>query len=114
VPTIAAACHPGYASTNLQFVGPQMEGSNFMERGAALMNRVLSQPASMGCLPTVYAAVGADVRGGDYYGPDGFQEISGHPTRVQSTKRSHDEETAAGLWEISEELTGVDFGALAS
>ncbi len=114
VPSIAAACHPGYAATNLQFVGPQMEGSSFMERGAGLMNRILSQPASMGCLPTVYAAVGADVRGGDYYGPDGFQEISGHPTRVKSTKRSHDEETAAGLWELSEELTGVAFGALSA
>lgn len=112
VPTLAAACHPGYAATNLQFVGPQMEGSSFMARGAALMNRIVSQPASMGCLPTLYAAVGADVRGGDYYGPDGFQEIAGHPTRVQSTRRSHDEEIAAGLWELSEELTGVEFGAL--
>jgi hypothetical protein len=66
----------------------------------------------MGCLPTLYAAVGADVRGGDFYGPDGFQELGGHPTRVKSTKRSHDEETAAGLWELSEELTGVGFEAL--
>jgi hypothetical protein len=89
-----------------------MQGSSFMERGAALMNRLVSQPASMGCLPTVYAAVGADVRGGDYYGPDGFQELAGHPTRVESTRRSRDEEIAAGLWEVSEELTGVAYGAL--
>jgi hypothetical protein len=66
----------------------------------------------MGCLPTVYAAVAGDVRGGDYFGPDGFQELWGHPTRVRSSRRSHDAETAAGLWELSEELTGVEFGAL--
>jgi NAD(P)-dependent dehydrogenase (short-subunit alcohol dehydrogenase family) len=44
VPTLAVGCHPGYAATNLQFVGPQMEGSGFMERGAALMNRIMAQP----------------------------------------------------------------------
>jgi NAD(P)-dependent dehydrogenase (short-subunit alcohol dehydrogenase family) len=110
--TLAAAAHPGYAATNLQFVGPQMANSNFMERAAELLNRVASQPASMGCLPTVYAAVHADVEGGGYYGPDGFQEMAGHPTRVASTRRSHDEASAVGLWELSEELTGVRFGAL--
>jgi hypothetical protein len=112
--TLAAAAHPGYAATNLQFVGPQMMNSSLLERVAGLANRLLSQPASMGCLPTVYAAVHADVEGGGYYGPDGFQEIAGHPKKVASTKRSHDEATAAGLWELSEELTGVSYDALAS
>ncbi|MBW2236343.1 MAG: SDR family NAD(P)-dependent oxidoreductase, partial [Deltaproteobacteria bacterium] len=83
--TLTAAAHPGYAATNLQFVGPQMMNSRFLERVAGLANRIVSQPASMGCLPTVYAAVHADVEGGGYYGPDGFQEIAGHPKKVAST-----------------------------
>ena len=112
--TLTAAAHHGYAATNLQFVGPQMMNSSFLERVAGLANRIVSQPASMGCLPTVYAAVHADVEGGDYYGPDGFQEIAGHPKKVASTKRSHDQATASGLWELSETLTGVTYGALAS
>jgi NAD(P)-dependent dehydrogenase (short-subunit alcohol dehydrogenase family) len=112
--TLTAAAHPGYAATNLQFVGPQMMNSRFLERVAGLANRIVSQPASMGCLPTVYAAVHTDVEGGGYYGPDGFQEIAGHPKKVASTKRSHDEATAAGLWELSEELTGVTYDALGS
>jgi hypothetical protein len=110
--TLTAAAHPGYAATNLQFVGPQMMHSRFLERVAGLANRIVSQPASMGCLPTVYAAVHADVEGGGYYGPDGFQEIAGHPKKVASTKRSHDAASAAGLWELSETLTGVTFDAL--
>ena len=112
--TLTAAAHPGYAATNLQFVGPQMMNSRFLERVAGLANRIVSQPASMGCLPTVYAAVHAEVEGGGYYGPDGFQEIAGHPKKVASTKRSHDQATASGLWELSETLTGVTYGALAS
>jgi hypothetical protein len=90
-----------------------MLNAGFLERVAGLMNRLVSQPASMGCLPTVYAAVPADVEGGGYYGPDGFQEIAGHPVKVESARRSHDGTAAAGLWELSEGLTGVSFDALA-
>jgi hypothetical protein len=66
----------------------------------------------MGALPTLYAATAPDVQSGDYYGPDGFRETRGYPTKVPSTARSHDREVAARLWTVSEELTGVPFTAL--
>ena len=110
--TIAVACHPGYSATNLQAVGPQMSGSSLMERTMEWMNRLFSQSADMGALPTLYAAAALEVHGGDYFGPDGFAETWGHPKKVTSARASHDETAAARLWEISEELTGVRYAPL--
>jgi len=108
-PVIAVACHPGYAATNLQFAGPRMEGASVMEFLSGLGNRLFAQSAAMGALPTVYAATAADVRGGDYIGPNGFGELKGTPTKVQSNARSRDPEAARKLWTLSEQLTGVHY-----
>jgi len=106
---IAVAAHPGYAATNLQTTGPRMEGSSFMERVSLLGNRIASQTAEMGALPTIHAAGAPGVKGGDYFGPDGFQEMWGHPKRVRSNRRSHERADQRRLWEVSEALTGVRF-----
>jgi len=104
---ISVACHPGYAATNLQFAGPRMAGSSVLEMLARFGNQLVAQNAAMGALPTLYAATAPEVRGGDYIGPNGFGELRGYPTKVQSNTRSHDREVAKKLWAISEELTGV-------
>jgi NAD(P)-dependent dehydrogenase (short-subunit alcohol dehydrogenase family) len=109
---IAVACHPGYAATNLQLAGPRMQESAPLESLAGLANRIFAQSAAMGVLPTVFAAAAPTVRGGDYIGPDGFMEQAGYPKKVRSSAASHDREVAARLWEISETLTGVRYGAL--
>ena len=88
--TISVACHPGYAATNLQFAGPRMQGSSLLEAGAGLMNRLFSQSAAMGALPSLYAATAPAVQGGDYFGPGGFAEMWGPPRKVRSSARSHD------------------------
>jgi NAD(P)-dependent dehydrogenase (short-subunit alcohol dehydrogenase family) len=106
---ISVAAHPGYASTNLQAVGPQMEGSKLGARTMSAANRVLAQSAAMGALPEVYAATSPDVRGGDYIGPGGFMGQKGFPHKVRSNNRSHDQEVAARLWSVSEVLTGVSY-----
>jgi len=111
---ISVACHPGYAGTNLQSAGARVTGSALMERFWEMSNALLSQSASMGALPTLYAATSPDVRGGDYIGPDGFQEMWGYPVKVSSNVRSHDTAVAARLWTISEELTGVRYDALSA
>jgi hypothetical protein len=111
-PTISVACHPGYAATNLQFAGPRMQGSSLLEVQARWMNRLLSQSAEMGALPTLYAATAEDVRGGEYFGPSGFAELWGPPRKVSSSRRSHDAGDAARLWEVSQVLTGIRYDAL--
>jgi NAD(P)-dependent dehydrogenase (short-subunit alcohol dehydrogenase family) len=111
--TIAVACHPGYAATNLQIVGAKLMGSSLRELGMRLANRLFAQPAEMGALPTLYAACAAEVAGGDFIGPDGLGEAWGNPKKVGSSARSRDRAAQARLWEISEKLTGVPFAALA-
>jgi NAD(P)-dependent dehydrogenase (short-subunit alcohol dehydrogenase family) len=109
---ISVACHPGYAATNLQAAGPRMTGAAFMEWGSEWANRILAQSAAMGALPTLYAAAAPDVKGGDYIGPDGFQEMWGHPAKVSCSAAARDEAIAARLWSVSEDLTHVRYSAL--
>ncbi|HLY27968.1 MAG TPA: SDR family NAD(P)-dependent oxidoreductase [Aggregatilineales bacterium] len=97
--TLAVASHPGWTSTNLQ----QHSGV------AQLLNPILAQRSNMGALPTLNAATAPDVRGGDYFGPDGLFEMRGYPEKVNSNARSHDEAVAQRLWKVSEELTQVKY-----
>ncbi len=95
----AAASHPGWTATELQRHNGFMAG----------LNNVFPQGPGMGALPTLYAAVGPDVKGGDYFGPSGFMQMKGYPKKVESNKLSKDKEIAERLWNVSEELTGIRF-----
>jgi len=106
---ISVVAHPGYASTNLQNGGPEMQGSRSGKRTMSAANHILAQSAAMGALPEVYAATSPNVRGGDYIGPDGFMGQRGFPKKVKSNARSRDQAVAARLWAVSEELTGVSY-----
>lgn len=103
--TIAVAAHPGGSNTELARNVP-----GIFQPLKAVLGPVLFQSAAMGALPTLRAATDPDVRGGQYYGPDGFLEQRGHPKLVASSAQSHDEELQRRLWAVSEELTGVTFG----
>ena len=106
---IAAAAHPGYASTHLQAAGPEMTGSRLMERTMHLGNRILAQSDAQGALPQLYAATMPDVTGGEYYGPNGPFEMQGSPKKVGRTRTASDATSATRLWEISEKETGVTY-----
>ncbi len=93
---IAASAHPGATATELSRHSPFF--------------KVLSlfvQNSEMGALPTLYAAVASDVQGNDYYGPGGFQEISGYPKKVEPAEHAKKDDVAAKLWDVSEKMTGV-------
>ncbi len=111
--TLAIACHPGFAATNLQTAGAKLAGSSVREQGMLLLNRLMAQTAEMGALPTLYAACAEDVEGADFIGPDGLAETRGHPRQVRPASRAHDRKDQARLWELSEALTGVRYTALA-
>jgi hypothetical protein len=65
--------------------------------------------SKQGALPTLRAAVDEAAQSGDYFGPDGFQQMRGFPVKVRSNKLSHDKAIAKKLWDVSEELTGVKY-----
>jgi NAD(P)-dependent dehydrogenase (short-subunit alcohol dehydrogenase family) len=109
---ISVACHPGYADTNLQQVGPALTGARLASAVYRLGGAVLAQSKERGAWPTLYAATSAELRGGDYIGPSGPFELAGSPVKVRSFRASHDEATAARLWQISVERTGVSYAEL--
>src|SRR5450755_3430974 len=98
----ALAAHPGYAATNLQ-----SHTDSFQDRVMSVTNSLVAQSAHMGALPALYAATQPSLPGGSFIGPDGLFEQRGYPKIVRSSRRSYDETTAAGLWSLSEMLTGV-------
>ena len=106
---ISAACHPGYASTNLQGAAARETGSSAGKAFWRWANGTVAQSARDGALCTVYAAVGDDVQTGDYIGPRGPFEMAGPPCKVSMTRRARDDEAARALWELSEELTNERF-----
>ncbi len=104
-PVKSLAAHPGYSATNLQSAAPPA-----LDRAVfALTNRLLAQSPEMGALPQLYAGTRPNLDGGLFIGPDGFEEQRGHPKVVRPVKAGRDEATAARLWEVSEELTGVSY-----
>ncbi len=101
-PVRSVAAHPGYAATELQFHTEAPE-----HRLMGLGNRLFAQSADAGARPMLYAATMSDVRGGDYWGPDGIGEMRGYPKRVGAARRARDEAVARRLWELAGQLTGV-------
>ncbi|MHC9291100.1 SDR family NAD(P)-dependent oxidoreductase [Mycobacterium sp. LTG2003] len=103
-PTIAVAAHPGISNTELMrhIPGSTLPGFN------QLAGLFTNSPA-MGALATLRAATEPGVRGGQYYGPEGFRELRGYPKLVNSSSQSHDSDLQRRLWAVSEELTGVTY-----
>ena len=99
IETMSVAAHPGYTGTDLQ------RYSGFLR----LLNPFVAMPTWRGALPTLYAATASGAEPGGYYGPDGFGELRGYPTRVGSSSESTDEAVAAKLWQVSEGLVGLEF-----
>jgi NAD(P)-dependent dehydrogenase (short-subunit alcohol dehydrogenase family) len=101
--TLSVAAHPGVSSTNLFQHLPKIIGL------FAPLTPLILQSAQGGAQPTLYAALGDDIHGGDYCGPQSLGEMRGDPVKVSSSRRSRDEAVAARLWTVSEGLTGVRF-----
>jgi NAD(P)-dependent dehydrogenase (short-subunit alcohol dehydrogenase family) len=100
----AVASHPGYAATNL------ITGASVQDRAGALANAIFAQSAGRGALPTLCAATFPGLYGASYIGPDGFMEMRGNPKLTRAAAIAYDQELAAQLWSVSEELTGVNWG----
>lgn len=107
---IATAAHPGYSATNLQGTTARSYGGGVFEGGFAAGNALFAQSAASGALPTLRAAVDAEARGGEFYGPSAW--LWGGPTLAAQSRASKDDDAARRLWEESERLTGVRFEGL--
>ncbi|KAE8989249.1 hypothetical protein PR002_g21504 [Phytophthora rubi] len=104
----AVACHPGYVATSL---GANMAAANSNWVYWLLIRIVTLLPGGktpeMGAMPTLYAATGTEVVGGDYIGPK--DRNSGSPARHEPAELCKSESAARKLWAASEKLTHVTF-----
>jgi len=97
----AHAAHPGYSATNLQ----GKSGSGLQNRGMDAFNR-LATDADFGARQTLYA-VSQDLPDDSFVGPRyGF---TGPTAPAPRSPLARDKKKAAGLWELSEQLTGTKF-----
>jgi NAD(P)-dependent dehydrogenase (short-subunit alcohol dehydrogenase family) len=106
----STAAHPGVAVTHLVASRDGM-GAHWVVRTFAppLMRLVL--PGSEGGAEAIlYAATQAAP--GTYSGPQGRGEVRGGVGPAQLSALASDDDLARRLWEVSEDLTGVSFGAL--
>jgi NAD(P)-dependent dehydrogenase (short-subunit alcohol dehydrogenase family) len=97
--TLVTAAHPGWTATELQ------RHAGFTK----FLNGFFAMDISQGALPTLRAATEPNLKGAEYFGPNGIFEMRGNPVEVQPNARAKDEAIARRLWEVSEQLTGVKF-----
>ena len=98
----AHAAHPGYSATNLQGHSGGKVGDTLMSFG-----NKLATDADFGARQTLYA-VSQDLPGDSFIGPRYAMRGPTGPTPMRSPL-ARDATKAAGLWELSEQLTGTKF-----
>jgi len=101
----SVAAHPGAAQTQL---GRHIEKGRLMRLFSPLLRRVVRGPEGA-AQSQLRACVDPEVRGGEYWGPDGLFGMSGDPARVTSSRASLSTSDAARLWKVSESLTGIQW-----
>ena len=106
---VAVAAHPGNSATNLLPASTDASGRRVVGQMMNWGNRLIAQSDAAGALPQLYAATMPDVIAGEYFGPDRFFQLRGHPTRVGSSTAARDDDSARRLWELSEDMTGVTY-----
>jgi NAD(P)-dependent dehydrogenase (short-subunit alcohol dehydrogenase family) len=100
---LAVAAHPGASQTEL---GRHIEDAVFFKVFNPVLKSLVQGP-DKGALPQLRAATDLNVKGSEYYGPNGAFEMSGYPIKVPSSRKAKNLADAKRLWQQSEQLTGV-------
>lgn len=98
------AAHPGVSDTDL---GRHV--SKWLYKLLLPLVRLMSHRPENAALPTQFAALAENLKGGEYIGPTGFSEMKGKPGIAKSTPLSHDTQMAKQLWEVSEKLNNINY-----
>jgi NAD(P)-dependent dehydrogenase (short-subunit alcohol dehydrogenase family) len=109
LPIMAVAAHPGWTRSNLTGTGAAVGEKRLRAKVGRRLGLTLGQATVTGALPTLYAATDPGLRPGQYVGPSHCVQLFGPPKIVRGDTRARNAETAARLWEISEQLTDVHY-----
>lgn len=102
---ISVAAHPGISNTQLFQYVPGW----FQKTIGKLLTPLISHPPEKAVQAILLAALGKQVTGGSYYGPDGFQGLKGAPSEVESASNAQDKSLGRELWEVSEGMVGISY-----
>lgn len=104
IDAISVAAHPGVSATNLFNNMPKP-----IAWLASAVGSLFVQSAEAGAQPSLYAALGKNIHGGEYTGPDGKGEMKGDATIVKPRKLALQTDIADQLWRRTEEMLGEKF-----
>ena len=99
----AIACHPGVAQSELTRHIP-------LRRVFTPLLGWVVNTAERGAWPALQAACDPALEGGEYVGSRGLFEARGPSGPAYRSKAARDPQLALQLWEVSEQMTGVDPG----
>ncbi len=98
---ISLAAHPGWARTDIIANSTGSGAPGLKQRVMAAGFGLLAQSARDGALPSLYAAMAPQARGGGYYGPTGPGETRGAPGASRIMPQAADPATGTRLWTLS-------------
>lgn len=104
----AHSAHPGLVSTNLQRSAARSSGSRAEAWALTGLVPLLGQSPQSGALAMIRAGLSPRATGGDLWGPRWFH-TRGEPILRSQPRASRDADAQERLWQLSEELTGVEF-----
>ena len=101
------AAHPGFTQTNLQTAGASLGKDAVHRSSIARFPFVPSQLPPEGAEPMLFAAADPRAVEDGYYGPTGRFGLVGPTGPVRLNRRMRDDDTAARLWAVAQDLTGT-------
>ena len=95
---MSLAAHPGFSKTDLQ---------KYMDKD--MLDSLELMTAKEGAQPTLAACLRPDAKGGQYWGPDGYNEQKGKPALAKIDSVALDEKLNAKLWDWAKKITEANF-----
>ncbi|WP_315094309.1 SDR family oxidoreductase [uncultured Cellulomonas sp.] len=105
------AAHPGFTQTNLQTAGASLGRDSVHRSPIGNLPFVPSQQPAEGAEPMLFAAADPRAVEDGYYGPSGRFGLVGPTGPARLNRRMRDDDTAARLWAVAQDLTGTQLPA---
>ena len=106
--TAALAAHPGMSATELSRYIPGAE-LPVLGKVFSAVTAAVGQTSAEGALPSLRAATDPAAESGQYYGSSKRFEIAGPPEVVDARPHAYDPRDQTRLWDVSQDLTGIEF-----
>ncbi|RNH97784.1 SDR family NAD(P)-dependent oxidoreductase [Micromonospora aurantiaca] len=106
-------CQPGWAATKLLSSRPRSARHRASVAALRAIGAFIAQPPEEGARPLLHA-VAANVPSGTYLGPTRWWRTRGPIGPERPSDEARDIDAARQLWDLSVELSGVNFASLAA